>query len=315
MASDEYGPMGDIRSMQSLIQCVAEPPLREYTYNLRLSGLIVSSFVSLTCAQAIINMSQLLILPTPLATSSFSLGQLLVDPLTTGSASFGSPFEPECKGPVTEAQYQDIISHDEEGRFIASVPRKASSVRENSLHLSAEQMSHISLASPSVAFDALRRDTATQSFLRRIALQKQPLYYVTGIQRLTNPAFKQVTEKKRSTNEASNRQFRLPSHIRRDSGDMAKRNDSNEVIFAVELRKVRCRVGASDEPHSLEDIEFSWSYHSLDEADTQLSIGLGKKLEAKELRALAGIVSDEDFADEGYDTYEEEDESEGFAGF
>jgi hypothetical protein len=258
-------------------------------------------------------MSQLLILPTPLPASSFALGQLVADPLTTGSDSFSAPSEPECKSPVAASQYKDILSHDDQGRFISSVTRKSTSARDNTLQLSAEKMSHTSLASPSAAFDALRRDTASHSFLRRMALQKQPLYYVTGVQRLTNPSFKQATAKEASTTDASSREFSLPTHVRRDSGNIEKGNSPDEVVFAVELMKVRCRVGAKDEPHSLEDIDYDWSYHSLDEADSQLSIGLGRELEARELRALAGIVSEEDFADEGYDTHEEE--NEGFAGF
>jgi hypothetical protein len=258
-------------------------------------------------------MSQLLILPTPLPASSFALGQLVVDPLTTGSDSFNAPSELECKSPIASSQYKDLLSHDDQGRFISSVSRKSASKQGSTVQLSAEKMSHTSLASPTAAFDALRRDTASHSFLRKMALQKQPLYYVTGVQRLTKPSFKQAAAKEGSTTDASGREFSLPSHVRRDPGNTEKRNDSDEVVFAVELMKVRARLGAKDEPHTLEDIDYDWSYHSLDEPDSQLSIGLGRELEARELRALAGIVSEEDFADEGYDTHE--DEEEGLAGF
>jgi hypothetical protein len=260
------------------------------------------------------NMSQLLILPTPLPASSFALGQLVVDPLATGSDSFNAPSEPECKSPVASSQYKDLLSHDDQGRFISSVSRKSASKQDSTVQLSAEKMSHTSLASPTAAFDALRRDTASHSFLRKMALQKQPLYYVTGVQRLTKPSFKQAAAREAgSTTDASGREFSLPSHVRRDCGNIEKRNNSDEVVFAVELMKVRARLGAKDEPHTLEDIDYDWSYHSLDEPDSQLSIGLGRELEARELRALAGIVSEEDFADEGYDTHEDEDE--GLAGF
>jgi hypothetical protein len=259
-------------------------------------------------------MSQLLILPTPLPASSFALGQLVVDPLTTGSDSFNAPSELECKSPIASSQYKDLLSHDDQGRFISSVSRKSASKQGSTVQLSAEKMSHTSLASPTAAFDALRRDTASHSFLRKMALQKQPLYYVTGVQRLTKPSFKQAAAKAEgSTTDASGREFSLPSHVRRDPGNVEKRNDSDEVVFAVELMKVRARLGAKDEPHTLEDIDYDWSYHSLGEPDSQLSIGLGRELEARELRALAGIVSEEDFADEGYDTHE--DEEEGLAGF
>lgn len=87
----------------------------------------------------------------------------------------------------------------------------------------------------------------------------------------------------------------------------------DDNIFAVELMKVRCRVGPASEPHSVEDIEYEWSYHSLDD-DLQLSIGLGKVLEADELREMAGMASDEEFTDESWGSQDEDDE-DGIGGF
>lgn len=95
-----------------------------------------------------------------------------------------------------------------------------------------------------------------------------------------------------------------------------------ECILAVELLKVKCRVGASNEPHDLSDIEYSWSYHAPEEVDEddgeeQLSIGLGKPLEANELRALAGmpLMENTTDGDESWDERSEYSDDEGIGGF
>jgi hypothetical protein len=103
-------------------------------------------------------------------------------------------------------------------------------------------------------------------------------------------------------------------HVRRDSAELeSEEEDAKESVFAIELMKVACRAGTKDEPHTLEDIDYAWTYHTLDEPDMQLSIGLGKALQAKELRALAGIVIDEDFEEQGH--YDHYFHDEGLAGF
>jgi hypothetical protein len=175
----------------------------------------------------------------------------------------------------------------------------------------ADQAEYTSLKSPARAFDAIRQDTATQSYLRKLALREQPLYYVVGLQKLRNPTFKRAVVREGSLAEAKS-DIRFPMHVRRDSAmDL---EDTNDAIVGVEVRKVRCHVGSADTPHSIEDIDYSWSYHKLDADDgLQLSIGLGKALEAAEMRALAGIVSDDDFTDHSYEYYESDDE--GQAGF
>lgn len=257
-------------------------------------------------------MSQVLILPTPLPSSSFALGQLLSDPLSSESISFKPATKPAYSKPTTQTHYEDIISQDEEGRFISSLGKTASTY-DNTVVLNADEMSLATLASPSAAFEALRRDTETQSFLRKSALQHQPLYFVTGIQKLKNASYRRSTANEGSTAEAIGRQIRLPMHVRRDSAELeSEEEDSNESVFAVEMMKVACSVGAKDEPHSLEDIDYAWTYHALDEPDMQLSIGLGKALQAKELRGLAGIVVEEDFEQGHYDHYFDD---EGLAGF
>ncbi|KAF2624996.1 hypothetical protein BU25DRAFT_130278 [Macroventuria anomochaeta] len=211
-------------------------------------------------------MSQVLVLPTPLSSSSFALGQLLGDPLNPESSSFEPSTKPACNKPTIQSRYEDIISQDEEGRFISSLGKTASSV-DNTVVLNADEMSLASLMNPCAAFEALRRDTKTQNFLRKSALQ---------------------------------------NHAELEE-------DAKESVFAVKLMKVACRAGAKDAPHTLEDIDYAWTYHTLEEPDMQLSIGLGKALQAKELRALAGIVIDEDFGEQGH--YDHYFDDEGLAGF
>lgn len=254
-------------------------------------------------------MSQVLILPTPLPSSSFALGHLLTDPFDSDSVSFKPTTKPAYNKPTTQSRYEDIISHDEEGHLISSLG-KAATLFNNAVELNADEMSLASLADPSAAFEALRRDTETQAFLRRSALQRQPLYFVTGIQKLKNASYRRAPAKE---GPAPGHQIRLPMLERRDSAELESEDeDAKESIFAVELVKVACRAGAKDEPHSLEDIDYVWTYHTLDEPDMQLSIGLGKVLKAKDLRALAGIVVDEDLDQGHYDHYFED---EGLAGF
>lgn len=256
-------------------------------------------------------MSQVLVLPTPFPSSSFALGQLLSDPLSSESVSFIPTTKPVYSNTKTHPDYEDIIAQDEEGRFISSLGKDASSY-ENTISLNADEMSLATLADPSATFETLRRDTETQNFLRRTALQQQPLYFVTGVQRLKNASYRRSFGREGST-EAFGRQIRLPMHVRRDSAELeTEEEDAKNSVFAVELMKVACRAGARDEPHAIEDIDYAWTYHSLDEPDMQLSIGLGKVLEAKEFRALAGIVIEEDLDKGHYDHYFD---GEGLGGF
>lgn len=258
-------------------------------------------------------MSQVLVLPTPLPSNSFALGQLISDPLNSESTSFKPAIRPACNKPTTQSRYEDVISQDDDGNFISSLGKMASRL-DNTILLKADEMSFASLINPSAAFDALRRDTETQSFLRKSAIHHQPLYFVTGIQKLKNASYKRSPAKEGSLIEIPGRQIRLPMHVRRDSAELeSEEEDSKESVFAVELMKVACRAGAKDEPHTLEDIDYAWTYHPLKESGLQLSIGLGKIVQPKELRALAGIIIDEDFEEQGH--YDHYFQDEGLAGF
>lgn len=260
------------------------------------------------------NMSQVLVLPAPLSSSTFALGQLLSDPFDSSeSTSLKPTTKLAYNQPTTQSPYEDVVSQDDQGRFISSLGKTACAL-DNTVRLNADEMSFASLANPYAAFEALRRDTDTQRFLRKSALQHRLLYFVTGIQKLKNASYRRTPAMQESIAEATGRQIRLPMHVRRDSAELEPNDeDSQESVFAVELMKVACRAGAKDEPHSLEDIDYAWTYHALDEPDMQLSIGLGKTLQPKELRALAGIVIDQDFVEQGH--YDHYFEDEGLAGF
>lgn len=257
-------------------------------------------------------MSGPILLPAPVAATSFSLGQLLSDPLEPSCTSFPSVSQPDLNEPHTYARFNDVVSHDDEGRFISSLSGRSFDPYTSLVLVQADQMEYTSLRQPTRSFNLLRKDPAVQSYLRTLALRNEPLYYVVGVQKLKNPTFKHATVREGSIAEVRpDNKIRLPMHTRRDSS-MDLQEGNTEAVLGLELRKVRCHVGSPEEPHALEDIGYSWTYHTLDsDPDLQLSIGLGKMLEAAELRSLTGIVSDEDFTDESHDDYSDDDEGHG----
>ncbi|KAF2194818.1 hypothetical protein K469DRAFT_686772 [Zopfia rhizophila CBS 207.26] len=264
-----------------------------------------------------------ILLPTPLASNSLALGQLLSDPLNPYSTSFLSTATSQAiREPSVQSRYKDVVSHDDEGRLVSSLSgRPLPSSQENLLIIQADQMEYRSLKHPTRTFNTIRQDPDARSFLGSMGLRNQPLYYIVGLQQLKNPTFKRAVVNEgpagASVTEATqgaDPKIRLPMHVRRDSAmDLDECGGGTDGIFGLEVRKVVCHVGRKDEPHSLGDIGLEWTYHELDSEDLQLSIGLGKALDAVELRTLAGIVSDDDFSDASYvSDYSDE---EGQAGF
>ena len=256
-------------------------------------------------------MSQFIVLPKPLPASSVALGQLLSNPLDLKLESKKPTSKPACNKPNTQSHYVDIIFQDEEGRFFSSSDKANTS--SGRVVLIAEEMTLTSLADPAGAFEALRHDTETQTFLRKSALRRQSLYFVTGIKRLLNASYGNLLAKEAVTAGATGRQSKSFVHLRRDSAELELDGETRSTVFAVELMKVTCLVGGKDEPHTPEDISYVWTHHTIDNSDLQLSIGLGKALQPKELRALAGIVIDEDLQKNG--VLNQYCEDEGLAGF
>lgn len=234
-------------------------------------------------------MSKLIVLPTPQPSSTIVLGQLITNPFDLSS-------KPTIQYPNKHSRHQNTIAED-------------------------GKISYTCLTQPRATFNTFRRDAAAQAFFRQPGLQRQPLYYVTGIQTLNAPSSKRAVVGEGSVTEAPASEFRLPMHVRRvDSASnldntSSVHQDKEETVFAVELVKVKCRVGAANEPHDMEDIDYEWTYHSLDDDDLQLSIGLGKVMEAAEFRTLAGMADDENLTDASWDSRSEDDGDDGLGGF
>jgi hypothetical protein len=239
-------------------------------------------------------MSPLLVLPAPLPSSSITLGQLLTDPIYAESAYVKPPAPLAYHISATQSKYQDTITHDEYGRFtstrfISKLAGQAHYSHENLLLLDAEHMSHNTIDRPSAVFNKLHKDNLTRSFFRKMAQDNRTVYFVTGVQTLKNASFKPAIVEHGLITEATKSAFRPP--VRRvDSATSVTTEETNDSVLAVQLLKVKCRVGASSEPHCISDLDYEWSYHSLDDDDDlQLSVGLGKALQQDELKAIAGI--------------------------
>lgn len=276
-------------------------------------------------------MSSLVVLPAPLPSTSITLGQLITDPLANTSASLKPSRVPNFKQAATQSKYQDTITHDDHGRFtstgsLSNLTGQASDSPSNLLTLTAEQMSHTTLDRPTTIFNQLRRDSTTRAFLRKMTQQGTPVYFVTGLQTVRKPMFKRAVVDQGSTASAEatsdSPHFRLPVRRVDSADDMAsttKDPQQEEVVLAVELLKLRCRVGATNEPHAISDVDYSWSYHGLDDDDDdeleQLSIGLGKAVETAELRAMAGMMVDDGTAEESWGRSEDESDDGGIGGF
>ncbi|KAF2203999.1 hypothetical protein GQ43DRAFT_410366 [Delitschia confertaspora ATCC 74209] len=246
-------------------------------------------------------MASPILLPTPLPSGSLQLNQLLTDPLNPFSSASFLHKSPSASKPATQSdpQYRSIISQDESGHLLSSI---SSSHRQNLLVLKADNMTLQTLEDPISTFNALRTDTSAQKFILDMAHKNQPLYYVVGLQSLQNPT-------------RSKARIQVPSS-RRDS-----KADISEGIFGVVVHKVKCLVGPPNEPHSLEDIPLQWSYHKLEQEEEdpleelQLSIGLGEPLSARELREMAGIVSEEDDDESTKGTHKTEDSEDDGSGY
>jgi hypothetical protein len=281
-------------------------------------------------------MSSLLVLPAPLPSTALTVGQLITDPLANKSASLAPSRAPPSEQ-TTQSNYQATITYDDNGRFTStnSPSNPPSSSHPNLLNLTASKMTHTTLSSPTAFFNQLRRDTATRTFLRNMTQHQTPVYFVTSLQTVHAPVFRRAPGTQDCTEVAPDSpHFRLSVRRVDSASDMhasstgqqnADGDDANnECVLAVELRKVKCCVGASSEPHALEDVEFEWSYHGLEDVndedeneddDGQLAIGLGKPLEVDEFRTLAGmpVSRHEDIVAD--DEASEASDDEGIGGF
>lgn len=267
-------------------------------------------------------MCQLLVLPVPLPSSDIALGQLVTDPLHLEYASLKPTSAPAHKEKTFQVKYEDTVAHDDYGRltstrFVSKLSGQPHYSHENLLLLNAEKMSFTAIEKPSAVFDTLRNNPTTLSFLRKMALRHQPVYFVAGLQTLHKPSFKRAKVEHGLVAEAADLPSLRPPVRRIDSASSISSSITDKApensVLAVELLKVKCRVGDRDEPHSISDLEYNWSYHPLED-DLLLSIGLGKPLEASEMRALGGFESEDLYEDASYDSYSSSSE-DGLGGF
>ncbi|KAH3943900.1 hypothetical protein HBI56_044740 [Parastagonospora nodorum] len=235
-------------------------------------------------------MSTFIELPTPLPSDSIGPGYIVTVPFNDIAPSFS--LRPQHQ-PEVHIKEQSIITqnaHDGLGttKFISQ--------RKDSVTLNDEDSTQISLIHPQASFNDLRNDPKTHASLRTAAVQHPSLFYVTSV-RVVSPL-----------TEASAGAIRPPTHVTSSTPTSGK-------VVGVELSKVKCRVGAADEPHALDDLEYDWSYHALEDG-VQLSIGLGKAVTEDEIRGCDGGEKEDevDWMDEGWD-YDEDDDESGLGGF
>lgn len=119
--------------------------------------------------------------------------------------------------------------------------------------------------STSTNFNIIRKMPAAQNFLINSTLQHRKVYFVAGLSHL-----KDTTTTTTSASESE-------PFTRPDSAvdlDVDSKSDDSASTFT--LLPIRCRVGYATEPHAVDDIDYAWTYHKLNDEGMQLSIGLGK---------------------------------------
>lgn len=241
------------------------------------------------------------LLPAPVASGTIRIGQLLTDPLNAHGDSFISEHDSlPLKAPVLQTDFSETIYRDDGGRFIA----KQSYPNAAAVMVQADQMIHTTLRDPLSAFRYTSRRASSQAYLHKAALRRQPLFFVTGLQKLINPRFTSSNPDDPATEKSQS--------YRHDSGVGLKEQD-NDVIYAVQLRKVFCRIGTPEEPQRPSDVGYVYKHYRLQgEENLQLAVGFGQSVTPAEFRTLVSMSSDSDFTDESADSSEfDDDEDEG----
>ncbi|KAL1800969.1 hypothetical protein ACET3X_001311 [Alternaria dauci] len=243
-------------------------------------------------------MSPLLSLPAPLPSESVTLGQLLTNPLTPSSNSLKPSKSPASRKSSNQSKDKDQHA-----------------------------ISHVTIDEPSQVFENLRHEPTAQAFLRKMTQQNKPVYFVTGLQTSKASCHKHAAVSDEPVTEAaSTPQPQLPLPFRRvdsasnmNSPSSPTESEPAETVLAIQLQKVRCRVGAINEPHCVSDVDYIWSYHLIDDDevdDLQLSIGLGKAIEEREWKALAGVSQKREERGANHDwSYDYEESDDGIGGF
>lgn len=214
-------------------------------------------------------LSDLIYLPTPVSSNRFSLGALVSNPLVADSETIFLSSDPSLQ-PFEATQVSKP--------YKSTVTCIGEVAREDTLNVEAEEMTFRHLAQAQEAFESLCQNRELQSLLSEKATAEAPIYFVTGIQELRNASLASGRPSEVTSDDVPT--FTLPIHVRRDSG-MGTTQENSLQVFGIEVREVRAKVGSPLEPHTTEDIGFSWSYISMSE-DSQLSIGLGNTVKSRE---------------------------------
>lgn len=248
-------------------------------------------------------MPAVVLLPAPVASGAIKIGQLLADPLNANVDSFINELDSfPLRAPILESNFSETITPDDGGRF---VERQSPLASADFVHVRADQMIHTTLRDPLSAFRYTSRRASSQVFLHKAALRRQALLFVTGIQKLTNPQFIYSGGPGSSSDK--------PQIRRQDSGVSLNEHES-DLIYAVELRKVSCRVSSPDEPQGPSEVGYVYKHYRLEgEEDLQLAVGLGQSVTQAELRAFfSGSTDDSDYTEDSADSDEfDDDEDEG----
>jgi len=233
------------------------------------------------------------VLPRVYPSDRLSIGQLVHNPLCPTSNPYISqaPARPsELTEVRVEVPYKSLVSVDRKGRLTPVLHSESTARNYNLISVEADEAVYRSLRNPRGAFDTLREDPSARKWIMHMARHRMPFYFVIGVQELHNA-------KLRSLGVKDGKHY------------TASANTITNGVLGIEIMKVQGRVGSSTEPHLIEDIYWSWSYHRLrptaTDDDRMLSIGLGSVLRPEEIEQFH--YSDEDESEGSYASSDEED--------
>jgi hypothetical protein len=208
--------------------------------------------------------SNCLYLTAPIQPSAVQLGQLLPDPLFPigGAYSSASVTSADEEVDFVETNYKHDVSSNFDGHLISVAPR---ATPELTLEAEASTFRHLRSAAQSQTFKQVIESPDAQKWIMKKAALQKPFFFVTGIQELQNA---KATRHDQTTSRPGGL-----SHSRRDSA-MDTTATSSSGIYGIEVREVRCKVGRAEEPHSISDVGYVWSYYAVAD-DLQLAVGLG----------------------------------------
>jgi hypothetical protein len=244
------------------------------------------------------------LLPKPLPADLLTVGQLLTEPLHPERECFLSQAAnaevDDLNDFHIQLRYKDVFSVDSEGRFMANYGAKFDLGKifrqPNLLSVTAGQMIQRTSQRPSRAFQLVCNDVESRTWIYEQVKAGKPLYIVLGITELKNATFKRA---KLHDGGASSRlnetpiehDARVPKSLRgrgRSNSNLLGTEPTISGVFGVDIRRVTARVTTPAEPHTLDDLQYRWSYYDVPGGShkEQLMVGLGEQLKANELRLM-----------------------------